>query len=67
VPSTPSKDEFGGVLAPEVALVQIATHTLETMAKALEHKISVKIPMAERAAFANALKQAMDTLAKQSS
>jgi hypothetical protein len=67
VPSTPSKDEFGDVLAPEVALVQIATHTLETMAKALEHKSNVKIPMAERAAFANALKQAMDTLAKQSS
>jgi hypothetical protein len=67
VPSTPYTDESGGVLAPEVALLQIATHTLETMAKALEHKSNVKIPMAERTAFANALKQAMDTLAKQSS
>ena len=50
----------------ELALVQIATHTLETMAKALEHKNSVQIPMAERAAFAEAMKHAMSALAKQS-
>jgi len=52
----------------EVALVQIATHTLETMARSLSlegSKSNVKIPMEERAAFAKAVKEAMDALAKQ--
>lgn len=66
VTSTPNKLTNGDSLSPEVALVHIATNTLETMAKALEHNSNVKIPTAERAAFANALKLAMDALAKQS-
>mmetsp|Transcript_5241 Transcript_5241/g.11468 ORF Transcript_5241/g.11468 Transcript_5241/m.11468 type:complete len:220 (-) Transcript_5241:52-711(-) len=55
----------------ELALVQIATHTLDTMAKSLLNnnnnngKEGVKIPMAERMAFAKAVKDAMDALAKQ--
>ena len=49
----------------EVALVQIATHTLEKMTKALEGKRTINIPMEDRAAFAKALKGAMDALAKQ--
>lgn len=52
----------------EVALVQIATHTLETMARSLSlegSKSNVKIPMEERAAFAKAVKEAMGALAKQ--
>lgn len=54
-------------LSPEVALVQIATNTLETMAAAMENSNSqVKIPMSERTAFANAMKRAMAALAKQS-
>lgn len=53
-------------LSAEVALIQIATHTLEKMTKSLEGKSNhVKIPMAERAAFAKAMKEAMDALAKQ--
>ena len=51
-------------VGPEIALVKIATHTLETMAKALETNRSIEIPMAERAAFAKAIKAAMDVLAK---
>mmetsp|Transcript_29479 Transcript_29479/g.62572 ORF Transcript_29479/g.62572 Transcript_29479/m.62572 type:complete len:132 (+) Transcript_29479:84-479(+) len=55
-----------GAFSAEVALVQIATHTLEKMAKSLEgSKNNIKIPMAERAAFANAMKEAMNALAKQ--
>mmetsp|Transcript_20396 Transcript_20396/g.38527 ORF Transcript_20396/g.38527 Transcript_20396/m.38527 type:complete len:210 (+) Transcript_20396:155-784(+) len=59
----------------ELALVQIATHTLDTMAKSLNlnsnntndngKEEGVKIPMAERMAFAKAVKDAMDALAKQ--
>ncbi|KAL7540553.1 hypothetical protein ACHAXR_010205 [Thalassiosira sp. AJA248-18] len=54
-----------GSLSAEVALVQIATHTLEKMAMSLEGKSNVKIPLAERAAFAKAMKEAMEALAKQ--
>ncbi|CAJ1931413.1 unnamed protein product [Cylindrotheca closterium] len=57
----------GSSLSPEVALVQIATNTLETMAAAMESNSQTKIPMSERAAFANAMKRAMAALAKQSS
>ena len=53
-------------LSAEVALVQIATHTLEKMANSLEGKRNINIPMEDRAAFAKALKGAMDALAKQS-
>ncbi|KAL9179284.1 hypothetical protein ACHAXT_008574 [Thalassiosira profunda] len=49
----------------EVALVQVATHALEKMAETLRGKDAVKIPMAERAAFASAVKEAMDALARQ--
>lgn len=51
-------------VGPEIALVKIATHTLETMAKALETNRNIEIPLAERAAFAKAIKAAMDVLAK---
>lgn len=50
---------------PEIALVQIATHALDAVAKSLS-KRKVLIPMEDRAAFAKAMKQAMDALAKQS-
>lgn len=50
---------------PEVALVQIATHALDAVAKSLSRR-KVLIPMEDRAAFAKAMKQAMDALAKQS-
>jgi hypothetical protein len=56
-----------GILSSELALIQIATHTLNTMTKAMENKKNVKIPHGERAAFAKAMKEAMDALAKQSS
>mmetsp|Transcript_4055 Transcript_4055/g.6718 ORF Transcript_4055/g.6718 Transcript_4055/m.6718 type:complete len:196 (-) Transcript_4055:47-634(-) len=51
---------------PEVALVQIATHALDAVAKSLSTR-KVLIPIEDRASFANAMKQAMDALAKQSS
>jgi len=51
-------------LSAEVALVRIATNTLQTMAKSLQGKSIIKIPMEDRAAFASAMKQAMDALAK---
>lgn len=68
VPSTQSSTDDAPPIAnssasPEVALVQIATHTLETMTKALKGRKDVKIPMNERAEFAKALKGAMDALA----
>eukprot|EP00984_Skeletonema_dohrnii_P003710 scaffold1280_cov117-Skeletonema_dohrnii-CCMP3373.AAC.2 len=50
---------------PEVALVQIATHALDALAKSLS-KRKVSIPMEDRASFAKAMKKAMDALAKQS-
>lgn len=60
----------GDMLLPEVALVQITTNALKTMAKALQtnngNSNRVKIPMEERTEFAEAMKQAMDALAKQS-
>ena len=60
-----SSGSGGDSLSAEVALVQCATHTLELMAKSLEGGNSIKIPMKERLKFANALKGAMDALAKQ--
>jgi hypothetical protein len=48
---------------PEVALVQVATHTLNALAGTLEGQ-TVSLPMEERAAFAVAMKRAMDALAK---
>jgi hypothetical protein len=48
---------------PEVALVQVATHTLNALAATLEGQ-AVTLPMEERAAFAMAMKRAMDALAK---
>ena len=48
-----------------MALIQIATHTLEKVAQSLEGKNNTKIPMEERAAFAQAMKKAMNALAKQ--
>jgi len=51
------------ILPPEIAMVQIATHTLEKMAKSLEGR-TIKIPLKEKAEFAKALKHIMDVLAK---
>ena len=48
-----------------MALVQIATHALDAVAKSLSKK-KVSIPIEDRASFAKAVKQAMDALAKQS-
>lgn len=56
----------GRTSSPEVALIQIATNTLETMAAVMENNSQTKIPMSERTAFANAVKRAMAALAKQS-
>ena len=52
---------------PEVALIQIATHALDALAKSLSKKKKVVIPMEDRASFAKAVKQAMDVLSKQQS
>ena len=49
----------------EVALIQIATHTLEKVAQSLGGKNNIKIPVEERAAFAQAMQKAMNALAKQ--
>ena len=48
----------------ELALVQIATHTLEKLTIALEGK-AIKIPMNDRAAFAKAVQGTMNVMAKQ--
>ena len=58
-------DDENGSFSAEVALVQIATHTLEKMASSLNGKGGIDVPMAERSAFAAAVKKAMDALAKQ--
>jgi hypothetical protein len=58
-PASSSSSDHG----PEVALVQVTTHTLEALATTLEHNLSLKIPMTERAALAQAMKRAMDALA----
>lgn len=52
-------------LSAEVALVQTAAFALEKMTQSLRGRGDVKIPTAERAAFAEAVKGAMDALAKQ--
>ena len=63
--ATKANDDDGdGALSPETALVQIATYSLEKMTKSLEGKKDVAIPVKERTEFANALKGAMDALAK---
>jgi hypothetical protein len=49
----------------EVLLMHVATHALDALAKSLSKK-HVAIPMEDRAAFAKAVKEAMDALAKQS-
>ena len=49
----------------EVLLMHVATHALDALAKSLSKK-NVAIPMEDRAAFATAVKEAMDALAKQS-
>ncbi len=56
----------GDSFSAESALVQIATHAMEKMTQALRGREGVEIPLAERAAFAKAVKGAMDALAKQS-
>ena len=53
------------IQSAEVALIQIATHTLEKVAQSLEGKDNIKIPIEERAAFAQAMTKAMNALAKQ--
>ena len=53
------------IQSAEVALIQIATHTLEKVAQSLDGKDNIKIPVEERAAFAQAMAKAMNVLAKQ--
>jgi len=53
------------IQSAEVALIQVATHTLEKVAQSLEGKNNIKIPVEERAAFAQAMTKAMNVLAKQ--
>jgi len=53
------------IQSAELALIQIATHTLEKVAQSLEGKNNIKIPIEERAAFAQAMTKAMNALAKQ--
>jgi len=53
------------IQSAEVALIQIATHTLEKVAQSLDGKDNIKIPVEERAAFAQAMQKAMNALAKQ--
>ena len=45
----------------EVLLMHVATHALDALAKSLSKK-NVAIPMEDRAAFAKAMKEAMDAL-----
>lgn len=78
VPSTSSSSTN----SPHVALVQVATHTLQVLATTLEqpsmttgpanniinnNNKHVQIPMTERAALANAMKRVMDVMSKQQS
>ena len=53
------------IQSAEVALIQIATHTLEKVAQTLDGKNNIKISIEERAAFAQAVTKAMNALAKQ--
>ena len=63
--STKANDDVrDGVLSAETALVQIATYSLEKMTKSLDGRKDVTIQVKERTEFANALKGAMDALAK---
>ena len=49
----------------EVALLQVATHSLEALAMVLENSTTgTQMPTGERAKFASAVKRAMDALAK---
>lgn len=66
-PSHQATRSPAGAYSSEVALVRIATQTLETMATALEQKPDATIPMEERTAIAAAMKKAMEVLAQQSS
>jgi len=53
------------IVLPEIALVQVTTHTLEILARTLEHRQEyVSVSTEERAAFASAVKRAMDAIAK---
>lgn len=65
--SNPKDDESSDSLSAEVALVQITTQALQKMSNVLGGNCcnNANIPMAERAAFAQAVKDAMDALAKQ--
>lgn len=55
----------GNDFSAELALVQIATNTLEKLTIALEGKEKIKIPKEDRAAFAKAIQGAMNVMAKQ--
>ena len=48
----------------EIALVKIATHTLETLAETLNRNPTSTIPMKEREEFATAMRHAMEVMAK---
>ena len=56
-------DDSNDVAEPEVAILEIATHALETLTKSLK-KRKVSIPLENRASFAKAMKNAMDALAE---
>jgi hypothetical protein len=54
---------INGSSGAEAALVRVATHTLEAMAHSLENN-PVALTVDERAAFAAAMKKAMDAISK---
>lgn len=58
-PGPKEEGEFGGA---EVALVQVATNTLDALARTLENR-RVELPQEERAALAAAMKRAMNAVA----
>lgn len=51
------------MIIPELTILRLTTHSLQALAETLEQR-PVKVPMKDRAAFAAAMKQAMDSLAK---
>ena len=67
VPTLPASTNTGtATVSAEVALVKVATYSLEQLAGALQNSSgSTKIPMEDRAAFAKAVQKVMAVMAKQ--
>mmetsp|Transcript_9805 Transcript_9805/g.13860 ORF Transcript_9805/g.13860 Transcript_9805/m.13860 type:complete len:194 (-) Transcript_9805:1371-1952(-) len=63
LPKTNDDNGSKKFVGAEVALVQVATNTLDTLARTLEHH-PTSIPMEDRGAFAAAMKRVMDAMAK---